>query len=65
MRCNLMILGIVYVVFGKEASKKSEVKESLSCFTCGLEEIDPELDQEGSYGDERHAFVEIHERNYD
>merc|ERR1712083_493111 len=48
-----MIFGIVYVVFGKEASKKSEVKESLSCYTCGLEEIDPELDQEGSYGDER------------
>ena len=27
--------------------------ETISCFTCGLEEIDPELDLEGSYGDIR------------
>ena len=25
----------------------------VSCFTCGLEEIDPEIDKPGSYGDER------------
>ena len=25
----------------------------VSCFTCGLEEIDPEIDNPGSYGDER------------
>ncbi len=65
MRSNLIVFGFVYVVLGEEASKKSDEKESISCYTCGLEEIDPELDKEGSYGDERHAFIETRKNNPD
>ena len=39
---------------GQGVSEKSEEKDPiLSCITCGLEDIDPEKDEEGSYGDER------------
>ena len=29
------------------------VADSISCFTCGLEDVDPEMDVKGSYGDAR------------
>ena len=54
MRSNLLIFFLIYAVMGQEASEKSEEKDPiLSCITCGLEDIDPEKDEEGSYGDER------------
>ena len=58
MRSNLIVFAFLYVVLGDEAVKKADEKESISCYTCGLEEVDPEKDKEGSYGDERYAFVE-------
>ena len=30
-----------------------EEQKSISCYTCGMEEIDPEIDNPGSYGDIR------------
>ena len=46
---NFFLIGIFFTVNGEEVVED----ETISCFTCGLEEIDPELDLEGSYGDIR------------
>ena len=57
MRSNLIVFAFLYVVLGDEAVKKADEKESISCYTCGLEEVDPEKDKEGSYGDERYMHL--------
>ena len=54
MQANLLLFFLIYAVIGQEIPENSEEKDStLSCITCGLCEIDPEKDEEGSYGDER------------
>ena len=53
---SLITFSFIYVVvLGQEEAvpKTSNEKESISCYTCGLNTIDPENDKEGSYGDAR------------
>ena len=40
-------------VQGQDQNEGQNVDDGISCYACGLEEVDPEIDEPGSYGDFR------------
>ena len=46
---------LIYLSFNFVKSQEKEIttEDRISCYACGLEEVDPEVDEPGSYGDFR------------
>lgn len=49
----IVLLLFVYTIKCQDTTTVAPVESSISCYACGLEEIDPEKDVPGSYGDAR------------
>jgi len=49
----LLIISLSYNFVQGQEKEGQTVEDGISCYACGLEEVDPEIDEPGTYGDFR------------